>query len=339
MTAGILILGLLSHPAHSAPPQGDYRLLRKIPLGGEGGWDYLTLDGAARRLYITRATKVLVLDADGEQQAGEIANTPGVHGVALAPELGRGFTSNGKNSTVSIFDPKTLKVLEEVKIPGDTPDAILYDPASRHVFTFNARSHDATALDAVDGKIAGTIPLGGKPEFAAYDGKGRVFVNIEDTNEVVALDSRRLAVDKRWPLAPCEEPSGMAIDREHARLFIGCRNKMLAVVDAANGRVVATPAIGEGVDANAFEPETGLVFSSNGDGTLTVIHQDAPDKYTVVQNVATQRGARTMALDEKNHRILLVTAEFGPPPPATAEQPHPRPSILPGSFTLLIVGR
>lgn len=322
----------------AASPASGYHLLKKIPIGGEGGWDYLTLDGAAHRLYISRATRVLVLDVDRGTQVGEVADTPGVHGIALAPELNRGFTSNGRASTVTIFDLKTLEAVGQVKTGGN-PDAIVYDAATHRVFTFNGSSNDSTAIDAASGTVAGTIPLGGRPEFAAADGTGQIYVNLEDKSQVMALDSRALAVKARWALAPCEEPSGMAMDRKHRRLFIGCHNQMMAVMDADSGRVLATPPIGRGVDANAFDPETGLAFSSNGDGTLTVVREESPDKFSVLENVATQRGARTMALDSKTHNVYLVTAEFGPPPAPTAENPHPRPSIVPGSFVVLVFGK
>ncbi len=331
-------LGLLSAAEPAASGSG-YHQLKTIAVGGDGGWDYLTLDGAARRLYVTRSTRVMVFDADSGAAVGEIPDTAGVHGVALAPDLNRGFTSNGRSSTVTIFDLKSLKVLSTVKTTGDNPDAILYDPASRRVFAFNGRGGNATAIDAADGRVAGTVALDGKPEFAASDGKGRVFVNIEDKSVVAVIDTQKLALENRWPLAPCEEPSGMALDREHGRLFVGCHNKMMAVVDTGNGRVVATVPIGEGVDANAFEPAAGLAFASCGDGTLTVAHEDSPDRFTVVQTVQTQRGARTMALDEKTQNIFLATAQFGPPPSPTPDQPHPRPAMVPGSFVLLVFGR
>jgi DNA-binding beta-propeller fold protein YncE len=326
-------------PAPSPAAAAGYHLLRKITVGGDGGWDYLTLDAAARRLYVTHGTRVLVFDADSGAAVGEIPDTPGVHGVALAPELGRGFTSNGRSATVTVFDLKSLKTLAQVKTTGENPDAILYDAASRRVFAFNGRSANATAIDAADGRVAGTIPLDGKPEFAASDGKGRVFVNIEDKSVLAVIDAQKLTVEKNWPLAPCEEPSGMAIDREHARLFVGCHNRMMAVVDTDTGRVVASVPIGEGVDANAFEPATRLAFASCGDGTLTVASEESPDKYTVIQTVVTQRGARTMALDEKTHNIFLATAQFGAPPSPTADQPHPRPALVPGSFVLLQYGK
>jgi DNA-binding beta-propeller fold protein YncE len=321
--------------------QGDaaYRVVQKVTVGGDGGWDYLVVDPAARRLYVTRATRVMVFDADSLKQVGEIPNTTGVHGVALAPELSRGFASNGRAGSITIFDLKTLATIEEVKIEGQNPDAILYDPPTKRVFAFNGRSADATVLDAASGKVAGTIPLGGKPEFATTDLDGHVFVNLEDKSEVLALDPKKLSVEHRWPLAPCEEPSGMAIDRAHKRLFVGCSNKAMAMMDATSGKVLATAPIGGGVDANGFDPGTGLAFSSNGEGTLTVAKADPAGRLEVLLNVATQRGARTMAVDEKTHRIFLVTAEFGPPPSPTADQPHPRPSQVPGTFTILVVGR
>jgi DNA-binding beta-propeller fold protein YncE len=332
-----VLLGLTSSPAPAAAP--GYHLVKTLRVGGDGGWDYLTVDVAARRLYVTHSTRVVVLDADSGERIGEIPNTPGVHGVALAPELDRGFTSNGRSSTVTVFDLKSLKTLSEIKATGENPDAILYDPVSRRVFTFNGRSANATAIDAAAGTVAGTIPLDGKPEFAVSDGRGRVFVNIEDKSVIDVIDPRKLSVEKRWPLAPCEEPSGMAIDREHRRLFVGCRNRMMAVVDAENGRVVTSVTIGEGVDANAFDPVSGLAFASCGDGTLTVAHEDSPDKLTVVQKVETRRGARTMAFDDKSRNVYLATAQFGPAPAPTAEQPRPRPSILPDTFVVLVVGR
>ncbi len=324
--------------AAAQPTSFGYHLVKKVTLGGEGGWDYVTLDMGSRRLFITRGTHVMVVDADNGKIMGDIPETPGVHGVALAPEFGRGFTSNGRSNTVTIFDLATLKPIGSAPA-GQNPDAILYDPASRRVFAFNGRSSDATVIDAAKGEVAGTIALGGKPEFGVADGTGRVYVNIEDKSEVVALDARALTVQNRWPLAPCEEPTGMAMDVAHQRLFVGCSNQKMVVVDARSGRVVTTVPIGRGVDANRFDADTSLVFSSNGEGTLTVVHEDSPDAYTVVENVATQRGARTMELDPKTHAVYLVTAEFGPPPAATAENPRPRPPIVPGSFTLLLYGR
>jgi len=315
-----------------------YHVVTTYKVGGDGGWDYLTTDSDARRLYISRGTHVMVLDADSGKSVGDIADTPGVHGIALATELGKGFTSNGREGTVSVFDIKTLATSSKVKV-GENPDAILYDPATKRVFTFNGRSQDSTAIDAASGKVLGTIKLDGKPEFAASDAKGEIFVNIEDKSELVAIDPNKLEVKAKWPLAPCTEPSGLAIDRKNRRLFVGCDNKMMAVVDADSGKVLATPAIGDGVDATAFDPKTGLAFASCGEGVLTVVKQESPDKYSVAENVPTQQGARTMALDTKTHNAFVVSAKFGPPPAPTADNPHPRRSILPDTFVVLVVGK
>jgi len=316
-----------------------YHVVTTYKVGGEGGWDYLTTDSDARRLYISRGTHVIVLDADSGKSVGEIADTPGVHGIALAPELGKGFTSNGREGTVTVFDIKTLALIgSKIKV-GENPDAILYDPATKRVFTFNGHSQDATAIDATDGKVLGTIKLDGKPEFAASDAKGEIFVNIEDKSELVAIDPNKLEVKSKWPLAPCTDPSGLAIDRKNRRLFVGCDNKMMAVVDADSGKVLATPAIGEGVDATAYDDSTGLAFASCGqDGVLTVVKQESRDKYSVAENVTTKKGARTMALDSKTHNVFVVTADFGPRPAATAN-PRPRPPILPDSFVVLVVSK
>ena len=340
----LILVGLLLVLFQSIPlfaqtkAQTSYHVINRFKLGGEGGWDYLTFDAKARRVYVSHSTHVVVVDADSGAVVGDIPDTPGVHGIALVEEAGKGYVSNGRASTVTVFDLKTLKTLKQIPV-GKNPDAIIYDDASRRVFTMNGASEDTTAIDVKTDTVAGTLALGGKPEFAVTDEQGNVFVNIEDKSAIVEFDSRRLAVKANWPIAPAEEPSGLAFDRKHRRLFSVGSNKLMAVVNADTGKVLTTVPIGGGVDAAAFDPETGLAFSSNGDGTLTVIHEDSPDKFTVVENVATQRGARTLALDTKTHRVYLVTAEFGPPPPATAERPRPRPSIIPGTFTLLVVGR
>jgi len=337
-----IVLAVLAATAFSARPlaaaDGDYHLLKKVVLGGEGFWDYLICDSDGRRVYISRGTHVMVVDADSYAVVGDIPGTDGVHGIALAPEFGRGFTSNGRANAVTIFDLKTLKVLGTAPT-GEGPDCIVYDPASKRVFTLNGRAGTATAIDAASGIPAGTVTLEGRPEFAAADGRGHIYNNLEDKSELVQIDSQKLTVTARWPLAPCESPSGLAMDREHRRLFVGCHNQMMAVVDADSGKVLATPAIGQGVDANGFDPGTQLAFSSNGDGTLTVVHEDSPEKFTPVASVPTQRGARTMALDLKTHHIFLVTAEFGPPLAPTPEHPRPRPQAIPGTFTLLVVGQ
>ena len=335
--ATVLSVSLAAVALAAAGP--GYHVAKTYKLGGEGGWDYLTADASARRLYISRGTHVIVLDLDSGKTVGDIPDTQGVHGIALAPDLGRGFTSNGREGTVTIFDLQTLKPIgEKVKV-GENPDAILYDPATKRVFTFNGRSQDATAIDAASGKVLGTIKLDGKPEFAATDAKGTVFVNIEDKSELTVIDPNKLEVKTKWPLAPCTEPSGLAIDRKNHRLFAGCDNKMMAVVDSDNGKIVATPAIGEGVDATAYDDETGLAFASCGEGVLTVIKQESADKYSVAENAKTQRGARTMALNTKTHEVYTVTADFGPRPAPTADNPRPRPPMLPDSFVVLMVSK
>ncbi|MBF0505871.1 MAG: YncE family protein [Nitrospirae bacterium] len=328
-----LLVGTISYAADPG-----YHVIKKLQLGGEGGWDYLTVDSAARRLYISRSTHVMVVDIDTDKVAGDIADTQGVHGIAIAPELNRGFTSNGRANTATIFDLKTLKVLGQVKT-GANPDAILYDPASKRVFTFNGRSKDATVFEAASGKVAGTIALGGKPEFAAADGRGKVYVNVEDTGEVVEIDSRNLSLTKRYSLKPCEEPTGMGLDAEHHRTYSGCHNKVMAVLDTDTGKVIATVPIGEGVDGNGFDPETGLAFSANGDGTLTVVRESSPGKFEVVENVTTQRGSRTMAIDIKTHNIYLPAAEFSPQTASTPEGSRPRPAMIKDSFSVLVVGK
>jgi YVTN family beta-propeller protein len=321
------------------PGPSGYHLLKKIPLGGEGFWDYIIFDSPTRRLFISRGTKVVVLDVDSGKAVGEIPNTDGVHGIALAQDLNRGFTSNGRAGTVTIFDLKTLQVIGGAQA-GTNPDAIIYDPASKRVFAMNGRSKDVTAIDAATGKVVGTIPVDGKPEFAVADGAGRVYVNIEDKSEEQQIDSQNLKVTATWPLAPCDEPSGLAMDIANRRLFAGCGNKMMGVVNADTGTVVATPPIGEGVDANAFDPGTGYAFASNGgSGTLTVVHEDSPGKYSVVEDVPTQAHARTMALDPKTHEVFLVTADFGPAPAATADNAHPRPTMVKDSFVVLVFGK
>jgi DNA-binding beta-propeller fold protein YncE len=328
---------LLSLTAFAADP--GLHVIKTYKLGGEGGWDYLKADPDSRRLYISRATHVIVIDMDSGKPVGDIPDTLGVHGIALAPDLGRGFTSNGREGTVTIFDLKTLAPISKVKSVGENPDAILFDPATKRVFTFNGRSRDSTALDAATGEIVGKIALNGKPEFAVSTGAGEIFVNLEDKSEVLKLDPKNLKVENRWSLAPCEEPSGLAMDIKNRRLFAGCDNKMMAIVNADTGKVITTLPIGDGVDANGFDPDNDLAFASCGDGVLTAVSEETPDKFRVAQNVPTERGARTMTLDAKTHQIFLVTAKFGPPPAATADQPHPRPTILPDSFEVLVVGK
>jgi YVTN family beta-propeller protein len=334
----LLLLALaLPLTAHAADAP-KYHILRHMAVGGDGGWDYLTFDPARHRLFIARSTRVMVVDLASGQLSAEIVNTPGVHGVALVPDAGQGYASNGRESTVTVFDLKDLHEIARIKV-GDTPDAIVYDPFSKRVFTFNAKSKDTTAIDAATGKVAGTIPLGGKPEFSVSDGKGHMYVNNEDKSEIVEFDPQALKETHRWKLTGCESPSGLAMDRKNRRLFAGCDNKKMAVMNADTGAVITTLGIGDGVDANAFDPETMLAFSSNGEGNLTVVHEDSPDTFTVVETVPTEKGARTMALDPETHKVYVVTAKFGPAPAPTADAPHPRPSILPNSFEVIELGQ
>jgi YVTN family beta-propeller protein len=314
----------------------NYHLAKQVTLGGEGGWDYLEVDPATHHVFVSHATHVLVLDGNSGAQLGDIPNTPGVHGIAVADDLGKGFISNGRGNSITIFDLKTFQTTGHAQA-GENPDAILYDPATHRVFAFNGRSKSATVLDGKTGQVIATIPLSGKPEFGVSDGRGHVYVNIEDKNSLTAIDSRSLKPTATWDLPGCESPSGLAIDAAHHRLFSVCDDKVMAVTDADSGKQVARVTIGEGPDAARFDAKAQLAFSSNGgDGTLTVVHEDSPDKYSVLQNVTTRPGARTMALDPGNGRVYLVTAKFGERPAATTENPRPRPPTAPGTFTLLI---
>ena len=302
-----LSICLLAAPA---PSDAGYSVTKKLPIPGQGSWDYVTVDEGARRLYVSHGTQVEVLDVDSGAIVGNIPNTDGVHGVAIASDLGRGFTSNGKSSTVTIFDLKTLKPIGSTPT-GKKPDAIIFDPSTSRVFAFNGESDSATAIDAATGKVAGTVDLKGGPEFAVADGKGYVFNNLEEENVLLKIDAHKLTVEQRWPTDPCKAPVSMAMDRENRRLFVGCRSKVMAVVNADSGEVIATLPIGDHVDATAFDPETKMIFNSNGEGTITVIHQDSADKYSVVDTVKTAPKAKTMALDPKTHQLFLSTAEAG----------------------------
>lgn len=305
----LVVFGVLLALIGASGSGGGYGVTRKIAIRGQGGFDYLTADDAARRLYVSHGTEVEVLNLDSGEWLGAIP-TMGVHGIALAPEFNHGFISDGKANTVLMFDMKTMKILSESASPKN-PDGIIYDPATSRIFAFNGGSNSATAIDAATGKVAGTVDLGGGPEFAAADGNGFVFDNLEDENLLLKINSRELKVEQRWPTAPCASPSSMAMDRANRRLFLGCRSRVMAVVNAEDGQVITTLPIGDHVDATAFDPETKLIFNSNGDGTVTVIHEDSPDKYSFVETVKTVARAKTMALDPNTHRLFLSTAENG----------------------------
>jgi DNA-binding beta-propeller fold protein YncE len=308
-----------------------YHVASEIQIGGEGSWDDVTADSAGRRLYVSHGTHVVVVDLDSNKVVGDIPDTPGVHGIAIAPEVNRGFVTNGRGNNVTIFDVKTLKKIGTVPT-GNDPDTIRYDPGSGRVFVFNGRSKNATVIDAKSGNVAATIPMPGKPEFAAADGKGHIYVNLEDTNEIAEIDATKATVTKKYSLSPCDGPSGLAVDPKSRRLFSVCSNRMMVISDPDAGKVLATPAIGAGSDGVAFDPGTGFVFSSNGDGTLTIVQQTGA-KWDVAENIATARGARTMAIDEKTHKAYLPTAD-------TAQSSSGgRATFRPNTFKVLVVSK
>lgn len=330
LTTSAAVLCIAS--AAVAGPPGTH-LLKSITLGGDTFWDCITLDAPNHHLFIAHGSHFVVVDSTSGNPVGDIPDTPGAHEVAVAGPAGKGFATSGTNNSVVVFDAKTLAVTGKIAV-GTRPDGILYDPVSKRVFTFNAGSKDSTVIDAASGTVDGTIPLGGKPEFAVADGKGHIFDNIEDTSEIVEIDTHKMEVMKRWPLAPCTEPSGLAFDKAHGRLFAACDNEMMAAVDTATGKVVATVPTGKGADGAGFDAKGRAVLIPNGEGKLSVIHQQAPDKYALIENVPTQRGARTMEFDPATRRIFTVTADLTPDPGK-----HPPYKMAPGSFRLLIYGR
>jgi DNA-binding beta-propeller fold protein YncE len=338
--AGALALALLviSSGAIAAPQAGSWHVIRRIPVGGTGGWDYLRVDADAHRIYISRGTHMMVVDENSGKVIGDLPDTKGIHGIALANDLGKGFTSNGADGTVTVFDLKTIQPLSTIKVTGDNPDSIIYDPQSKRVFTLNGRSSNATAIDAISGKVVGTVNLNGKPEEPALDGRGNMFVNLEDKSAILEFDVKTLAVKGTWPLAPCEGPSALAYDSAHKRLFAAC-DKILAVVDADAGKVVASPPIGGDPDGDGFDPGTGMVFASCREGLVSVLHQDSADKYSAVGNITTQFGTRTMTLDPKTHHVFTVTADFKAAAAPTPDNPRPRPQPIDGSFVILEIGQ
>ena len=323
----------------TAAAEEAYKFLNEIPIGGEGGWDYVTVDAAARRLYLSHATKVVVVDLTKNAVIGEIGDTPGVHGLIVVPDLERGFSSNGKESKVSVVDLKTLHTISKIDT-GTNPDALVYEPRRGEVYVFNHSGNSATVINAKTAGAVNTIALGGNPEFAAADrAADRIYCNVEDKSEVAAIDTAKHEVVARWSLAPGTEPTGMAFDATHHRLFVGCHNKLMAMLDTETGKVVATVPIGAGVDGCAFDDATQLAFASCGDGTTTIAKEETPQKLTTIQTLKTERGARTIGLDPQTHRIYLPTAQFHlPPSPAPGASPG-RPMIVPNTLKLLVYGQ
>jgi len=334
--AGLILLGS-SVLLNAQTTNAHYKIAHKFPVNGDGEWDYISVDETSARLFVSHSSVVQVLDEKTGDTVGTIPDTKGVHGVATAPDLNKGFTSNGKDDSVTIFDLKTLAVQAKIPVTGKNPDAIIYDPFSKKIFTCNGDSANATVMDAMSNDVIATIALAGKPEFPAVDGKGNLFVNIEDKNTLCRINTTTLKVEQTWPLAPGEEPAGLAIDVAGHRLFSVCHNKLMLVMDSQSGKVVTFLPIGERVDGAGYDPTKKRAYSSNGDGTLTVVQDDGNDKYSVLANVPTQRGARTMVVDTKTHHIFLPTAEFGPAPEPTAANPRPRPAVKPGTFVILDV--
>jgi len=327
--------------AVAVPPPAAYHLLKKYPFGAAEGstreyFDYVFVDSAARRAYLSHGTEIVVVDTDNGALLGKITGMKQTHGVAVASEFNRGFISDGAQGKLIIFDLKTLKVTGEAKAENDA-DCVIYDPASKRVFSMNGDSNNSTVVDAATTKVVGTVALGGAPEFAVADGKGTIFNNLEDKNEVIAIDSTSLTVKSRWPVAPAGGPTAIAMDREHRRLFIAARNpQMFVVMDADSGKVIQSFPISAGADADAYDPSTGLVFVSTRDGMIHIFHEDSPDKFTAMDSVTTEYGAKTMGLDTKTHNLFLTTADFAPAPAATAEHPNPRRSAISGTFRLLV---
>jgi DNA-binding beta-propeller fold protein YncE len=333
-----LFFAVMSCAYLMAQGDGGYHLLHEYKLGGDTGWDYLTMDAASRRLYVTRGTHVQVVNIDSGKVEGDITDLKGVHGVALDKANNKGFISDGRDNSVVVFDLKSLKQTGKVAA-GTNPDAILFDPYSKRVFAFNGRSNNAIAIDSKNNNVAGSIDLGGKPEFAATDGKGKIFVNLEDKSALVEIDSKELKVMDTWPLAPAEGPSGLAIDADREVLFSGCDNQKMAIVDGNTGKVITTVPIGKGVDATAFDKSVKQAYSSNGEGNITVAKEDSPTSFSVAATVPTKRGARTMTVDEKTHDLITVTADFEPAPAAVPGQPRQRPKMIPDSFVVLVYGK
>ena len=328
----IICITVLLSGGNLVNAQPGYKIVNQIHLEGDGGWDYLSVDEAASRLYVSHASMALVVDLKTGKQIGKIPDTNGIHGIAIAPGLNKGFTSNGRDNSVTVFDLKTLEVIEKIQVSGKNPDAILFDPFSQKVYTFNGGSSNASVIDPKLSKEIATIQLDGKPEFPQSDGKGKIYVNIEDKSEISVINAKTFKVEKSWSIAPGEEPSGLALDNETHRLFSVCGNKLMVISDAEAGKVVTTLPIGDGCDGVAFDPATKRAFSSNGDGTITVIQEENKDKFKVVETIATQKGSRTITIDKTTHHLYLSAAEFG-----ELKAGERRPPMKPGTFMVLDV--
>jgi YVTN family beta-propeller protein len=336
----LLIIIIFSLPVNfliSQTENPQYKIANRFNITGDEGWDYISVDDASGKLYVSHGSMVQVVDESNGNVLGTITDLKGVHGIAIAPDMNKGFISNGRDSSVTVFDLNTLSVLDKINVTGRNPDAILYDPYSHYVFTFNGGTSNSTVIDAATNEVKATIPLDGKPEFCASDGNGKVYVNIEDKSEISMINSASMQVEQTWSVAPGEEPSGLALDNENHRLFTTCHNKLMVIMDAMNGKVITTLPIGERVDGADFDPVLKRAYSSNGDGTLTVVQESGSNDFKVLENVTTQLGARTCAVDTKTHHIFLPTAEFNPTPEPTVDNPHPRPSIKPGTFVIFDV--
>ena len=320
------------------PAAGGYRLLQTIPVAGDDGWDHPTVDSAARRLYVTHGTHVVVIDVDSGKLLGKIDNTPGAHFTVIDSELDRGFISNGGAARLTIFNTKTLATSGEVKSTGENPGPTVFDPASKRVFTFNLNTHNATVIDSKEGKVVGGFDLGGRPELVGTDAKGNVFANLVQKNVVLQVNSWKMTAGQTWPVAPGVGPRTMAVDQKNGRLFIGCANRLLVILDSNSGRLISSVPIGPGPDDSAYDPETRLIYTSNGDGTVSVIQQESPDRYSVLETVKTAPGARNMTLDLKTKKIFLPLFDRGSPPAPTAETPNPRGNVIPGTFRVLVFG-
>lgn len=331
----VLTLGLLAFAAFGAE---GYKVLSKIKVGGTGGWDYLAVDPATQRLFASHGGIVEVVDIKAGKPIGQITQLHGVHGIAVASDVGKGFISNGQSNSVTIFDLKTLQKTGEPAVGGQNPDAICYEPKTQRIFTMNGRSNDSTAINAKNNEIIATFPIGEKPENCAMDGAGKLYVNIENSSEIVEIDAAKPGVSRRASLAPCEGPSGLAIDVKNKKLFSVCSNKMMAVTDIATMKVIATPAVGAGTDGAGFDAASGLAFSSNGgDGTMTIVKL-VNGRYQAVDTVTTERGARTMTVDQTTHRLYMLAAEYGPAAEAK-DGKKGRPTVVPDSFHVLVIGK